>query len=105
MARRRKNRQGVDVELIKRICVYGVLLLLLASAQCSFFARLHLLPATPDLILCALLAILVLDSTPAAAISAVAGGILIDALGGVGVAWSPLFYFLLIVLRPTAAAH
>lgn len=98
MAKRRINRQGVDREVFKRVCIWGLFLMLLACAQCSFFARLHLLPATPDLILGALLAILVLDSTPAAAIAAVGGGILIDALGAEGVSWSPLFYLALMAL-------
>lgn len=104
MERRKTNRRGLDLEVGKRVCVYGILLLILASAQCSFFARLHILPATPDLILCALLAILVLDSTPAAAIAAVGGGILLDTLGGVGVSWSPLFYLALMVLMSLLAS-
>lgn len=98
MARRRRQPSvGMSIETGKRIGIYGVFLLILAVAQCSFFARLHVLPATPDLILCALLIILVLDSTPAAAFAAVGGGLLIDAIGGVGVSWSPLLYLLLIV--------
>lgn len=93
----RKQNQN-SFEIWKRVAVYGVLLLILSTAQCSFFARLHFLSATPDLILCALVAIAVLDSVPVAAMAAVGGGILIDAIGGVGVSWSPLFYLTVIVV-------
>ena len=99
MARRKRHQPvGMSPEVWKRVLLYGIFLLILAVTQCSFLARLHILPATPDLILCALLAILVLDSTPAAAIAAVGGGLLIDAIGGVGVSWSPLLYLVLIAL-------
>lgn len=93
MARRSRARRPRP-EVLRRILVYGALLLILAAWQCSFFARLRFLPATPDLILCAVLAILLLDSPQAAAIAAVFGGFVIDALGGVGISWSPLLYLL-----------
>ena len=99
MARRRTRPSGgVSPDTWKRVCLYGILLLFLAAAQCSFFARLHILPATPDLILCALLAILVLDSPASAAFCAIGGGVLIDAIGGAGVSWSPLLYLILVAL-------
>ena len=94
MARRTryKNKKEIRPDIVKRIVLYGVLLLFLAAIQCSFFARLQFLPATPDLILCAVLGILLLDCDSAAFIAAVTGGLMLDAVGGLGVAWSPLFY-------------
>lgn len=94
MARRRRYKQEIRPDMIKRIVLYGILLLLLSAMQCSFFARLQFLPATPDLILCAVLGILLLDSDSAAFVSAVAGGLMLDAVGGLGISWSPAFYLI-----------
>lgn len=94
MARRTRYRKEIRPDMVKRIVLYGILLLFLAALQCSFFARLQFLPATPDLILCAVLGILLLDCDSAAFISAVVGGLMLDAIGGLGIAWSPLFYFM-----------
>lgn len=94
MARRTRYRKEIRPDMVKRIVLYGILLLFLAALQCSFFARLQFLPATPDLILCAVLGILLLDSDSAAFVSAVAGGLMLDAVGGLGVAWSALFYLI-----------
>ena len=71
MVRRTRYKKEIRPGPVKRIVLYGLLLLLLSAMQCSFFARLHFLPATPDLILCAVLGILLLDSDSAAFISAV----------------------------------
>lgn len=95
--RRRKAGRGMHTDTVRRSVLYGVVLLLLAVLQCSFFARLQWLPATPDLMLGALLAILLLDSPQAATFAALGGGFLLDALGGVGTSWSPLFYWLTVV--------
>ncbi len=86
------RRDGIRPEVIKRILIYGVIFFLLSVLQCSFFAGLRYLPATPDLILGGIAAVLLLDSRKSAAIAAVAGGFMIDALGGVGVSLSPVLY-------------
>lgn len=98
MARRTRKKQEIRPETVKRIVIYGLLLLILSAMQCSFFARLRFLPATPDLILGAVLGILLWDSESVAAVSAVAGGFLLDAVGGIGVSWSPLFYLLTVAV-------
>ncbi len=85
-------------ETVKRVVLYGLLLLFLSAMQCSFFARLRFLPATPDLVLCAVVGILLLDSEQAAAIAAVGGGFVLDAIGGIGVSLSPVFYLLTVTL-------
>lgn len=84
-------------ELIKRIVIYGLLTLLLGSAQCSFFPILDLFPSTPDLIMGMLLAIVLIDSDKSAAVTAIAAGFFIDAIGGGAIALSPLVYFLFVV--------
>ena len=50
------------------------------------------MPATPDLMLGAVIALTLLDGRASAAIVAVAGGVCVDALGGVGVSLSPMLY-------------
>lgn len=94
MARRTRYQKEIRPDMVKRIVLYGILLLMLSALQCSFFARLQFLPATPDLILCAVLGILLLDSDSAAFVASVAGGLILDAVGGLGIAWSPLFYLI-----------
>ena len=102
MARRTRYKQEIRPDTVKRIVLYGILLLLLAALQCSFFARLQFLPATPDLILCAVLGILLLDSDAAAFICAVVGGLILDAVGGLGIVWSPVFYLMVAALMSLA---
>ena len=84
-------------ELVKRIVIYGLVIFFLSVAMSSFFANLHHLPATPDLMLGAVLAVAVLDGRVTAAIVAVVGGVAVDALGGVGVSLSPLLYLTVIL--------
>ncbi len=98
--RRQRSRTGGGFRptLWKKILVYGVLLLLLTAAQCSFFGGLSFLPAVPDLLLGALMALTLLDHRPTAAVTAVAGGFLCDALGSTGVSLTPLFYLLTVAL-------
>ena len=102
--RRTPSTESVHGARIKRILIYGALSLLLATAQCSFFAELHICPATPDLLLGLVLAVLLLDSTYAAAAVALGGGFLVDALGATGVFLTPLFYFavVLVLLLPAS---
>ena len=84
-------------ELVKRIVIYGLLIFFLSVAMSSFFANLHHLPATPDLMLGAVLAVAVIDDRKVAAIVAVVGGVTADALGGVGASLSPLLYLSVIL--------
>lgn len=95
--RRRYRREGISPELIKRILLFGVLLLLLSAAESSFFGRLRYLPAVPDLILGATVAVTLLDSQKAGAVFGVAGGFLSDALGSTGISLSPILYLLVAV--------
>lgn len=84
-------------ELIKRIVIYGLLTLILGSAQCSFFPILKICPSTPDLMMGTLLAISLLDSNKSASVCAVAAGFFIDAVGGTGPAISPLIYLFFVM--------
>ncbi len=97
MRRYHTQGSGMRPEILRRIVVYGVLIWILATASCSFFAKLSFLPATPDLLLCAVVAIALLDSRRAAAVVGMVGGFCLDALGGVGASLTPLFYLLVVL--------
>ena len=92
MTKHFRQRKSVSPELLKKILVYSLLALILSCLQCSFFARLSICPATPDLMLGLVAAIALLDSREAAAVCGIGCGVLIDALGA-STAFSPLLYF------------
>ncbi len=88
--RNESNRQL----LLKRCAVYIPVIFFLAIIECSFFAQLSFLPATPDLILGLVVAIAMLDTQKAAAVCGIGAGFVIDAIGSSGLSLSPLFYLL-----------
>jgi hypothetical protein len=90
------NNPNARQSLLRRIIVYGVLILVLGCAQCAFFPFLNICPAVPDLILGLLVAISLIDSEKSAGVCAVAAGFFIDAVGSSGIALSPLVYILLV---------
>lgn len=92
------------VDQVKRIFLYGVLILVTGTAQCGFFAPLSICPATPDLVLGVLCAIALLDSGKAAMIAAIPAGFFMDAIGGSGIALLPLIYFLIATCIGSLAA-
>ena len=83
---------------VRRIIVYGIAVLILGCAQCAFFPMLNICPATPDLIIGMLLAIALLDCPTSTGVTAVCAGFFLDALGGSGIAISPLIYFLYVLM-------
>jgi hypothetical protein len=89
---------------IKRMLIFGALCLILATAQCSFFAELHICPATPDLLLGLLLGALLLDSPYTATAVAIGAGLLSDALGASGFFLSPLYYLAVVLLLSPLAS-
>lgn len=98
--RRTRKRRGtanrpIRPEILWRILLYGLLILLLATAECSFFEAIRDLPATPDLMLGAVVAVSLLDNRRASLLFAVAGGFVLDAIGGVGIPLSALIYVLI----------
>ena len=95
---RNPSPEAVRGARIKRILLWSILTLLLATAQCSFFARLHVCPATPDLLLALVIAVLLLDSVYAASAVAIGAGFLVDALGTTSLFLSPLFYFAVVLI-------
>ena len=98
------ERKHSGPELVKRILLYGVLILLAGTAQCGFFSTLSFLPATPDLVLGCLLGIALLDSGRVAMVASLPAGFFMDAIGGSGIALLPLVYFLTVALMSRLAA-
>ncbi len=77
--------------LLRRIIIYSILFFVIGVAQCSFFSRLKPFGVTPNIVLGAICAVIMLDGKKSAAICAISAGYFIDALGAVPPAFSPLF--------------
>ncbi len=95
MRRRRRSfslSRLLQPEILWRILCYGFLILILASAESSFFPSLRFLPASPDLLLGAVTAVSLLDTRRASLVFAIAAGLMGDAIGGVGAPLSALLY-------------
>ncbi|MBR6708703.1 MAG: hypothetical protein IKL84_03395 [Clostridia bacterium] len=80
--------------IIRKILVWGGVLFLCAILQTSALSFLREYNARPDLMLAAVIAIAIFDSPHAGAIAGIAAGVIIGALGGVGLNLYPLFYML-----------
>lgn len=81
-------------KLTKKCLLWGVWLLILAILQTSFFPTFGVFGMTPNLVLAAVLAIAVYDRERSAVITGITGGFLVYALGGAGIAATPLTYML-----------
>ena len=95
----RKNKQGrIDKMrssmMRKRVLLYSAVIFILAVARGSFFARLEILPVSPDLVLASVAAVAVVDSIETATLTGVIGGIIADAVGGFGMYLSPVVYLI-----------
>jgi hypothetical protein len=84
--------------LLKRILIYGLMTLFLASLQTAFFPILSFCPKTPDLIMGMLLAITLLDDEKSAAVCALGAGFFVDAIGSSGLAISPVVYIIFVLV-------
>lgn len=73
---------------------FGLLIVLLACMQVSFFGRLRPFGAVPDLMICTVLCIAFFSGRYAGAITGIAAGFLIEAIGSQGVTLLPLIYMI-----------
>lgn len=80
--------------LFRKSLVWGLWLFALAIFQTSLFSYLRIFSSVPDLILPAVIAIAIYDKERTGTIAGIAGGFIIDALGGVGLSISPLVYMI-----------
>ncbi len=80
---------------IGRILIFSLLVFLSGSLQSSFFAAVSFIPATPDLVLIAVIGLAVYDGERSGAVSGICGGVLVEAFGGgAHMLFMPLFYML-----------
>ena len=80
---------------IGRILLFSLLVFLSGVIQSSFFPALTMLPASPDLVLLAVIGLAVYDGERSGAVAGIGGGILVEALGGgAHILLFPLFYML-----------
>lgn len=80
--------------VFKKSLIWGIWLFVLAILQTSLFSYLRFFGAVPDLVLPAVVAVAVYDKERTGIIAGIVGGVIIDALGGVGLSISPLVYML-----------
>ncbi len=92
------QKASVKPSSVRRIIFYGVLFFILCVAQISFFSQLSFLSATPNIVLCGVAAVALLDDRKCAVICGIATGSLIDALGGAGISLSPLTFMLVALM-------
>ena len=77
-----------------KIILFGLLLFGSATVQTSFFPAVSIFPASPDLLLSAVIGIALFDGERTGAVCGTAAGLLAVALGGAGTAPLPVFYML-----------
>lgn len=81
-------------KILKKSIVWIIYLFIIAILQTTLAARYRLFDAVPDLVLPAIISVALLDGERTGTISGIAGGIIIDALGGSWLSLSPLVYML-----------
>lgn len=89
---------GYRARTRSKIVVYsvtiGILLVVLAAVQTSFFGRIRLFGAVPDLMLCTVLCVSYFCGRYAGGITGIAAGCLIEAIGSSGISILLVVYFL-----------
>ena len=88
------HRAQARTRAIRYTALVGAVLLLQALLQVSLFSRFRLMGAVPDLMLVSVLCIAFFCGRYAGAVTGIAAGFLIEAIGSVGISILPLCYFL-----------
>lgn len=90
-----KHHSLFSSHTIGRILLFSLLIFLSGSLQSSLFAALSFVPATPDLVLIAVIGLAVYDGERSGAIAGICAGAFVEALGGgAHILFMPLFYML-----------
>lgn len=79
---------------IGRILLFSILVFSNGVIQTSFFPAVTLFPASPDLLLSAVLGLALFDGERSGAIAGIGAGMLAISLGGAGTALLPIFYMM-----------
>ena len=80
--------------MIAYTLTFGCLLVILASMQVAFFGRIQPFGAVPDLMICTVLCISYHSGKYAGAITGIAAGFLIEAIGSQGISLLPVIYMI-----------
>ena len=70
----------------------GLLLVILAVLQVSLFSRFRLLGAVPDLMICTVLCLAFFNGRYMGAVTGIAAGVIIEAIGSTGIVLLPICY-------------
>ena len=89
------RRAQTRTTVIRYTVLIGLLLILLAVLQVSFFPRFRLFGGIPDLMIVAVLCLSFFSGRYMGAITGIAAGFLIDAIGSTGIVILPLCYLFL----------
>ena len=89
------HRAQTRTRAIRYTVLIGLLLILLAVLQVSFFPRFRLFWGIPDLMIVAVLCLSYFSGRYMGAITGIAAGFLIDAIGSTGIVILPLCYLFL----------
>jgi rod shape-determining protein MreD len=82
-------------KIILNTVTSGLLLIVCAALQVSFFGRFRFFGAVPDLMICTVLCISYFRGKYAGAITGIAAGVLIEAIGSQGISLLPTVYMML----------
>ena len=95
MDRRENTREPFfSKQTVGRIILFSLFIFLTAAFQASFFGAAGFFPATPDLLLAAVMGLAMFDGERTGAVCGLFAGVMADALGGSGTLFMPLFYML-----------
>lgn len=90
-----QKRQFFSSQTIGKILIFSLFVFICATLQSSFFDATGLFPASPDLILAAVIGLGVYDGERSGAIAGVCAGVLAEAFGAGGfIMLLPVFYML-----------
>jgi hypothetical protein len=81
-------------QTLGRIILFSLFIFFTAVFQSSFFGAAGVFPATPDMLLAAVMGIALFDGERSGSLCGMLAGVLANALGSPGTAFMPVFYML-----------
>ena len=82
-------------KMILNTVTVGLMLIVCSALQVSFFGKFRFFGAVPDLMLCTVLCVCYFRGRYAGAITGIAAGVLIEAIGSQGISLLPVVYMML----------
>ncbi len=81
-------------QTVGRIILFSLFIFFTAAFQTSFFGAAGFFPATPDMLLAAVMGLAMFDGERTGAACGIFAGVMANALGGSGTLFMPLFYMM-----------